>query len=79
MVFNEEHAKQWILDHLWEYFPEKRVMYTEESVEILSKMFQDYTERHYTTYVSDPVYDKETRTLSVTVGIRGKNDTTQER
>lgn len=72
MEIDKEHARQWMLDHLWEYFPEKRIMCTEEGVEIINKMFQDYTERHYTTYVSDPVYDKETRGLSVSVGFKRK-------
>lgn len=74
MDFDKEHAEQWMLDHLWEYFPEKRIAYTEESLVILDEMFQDYVDEYYTTFVSDTVYDKETRSLSVSLTFGKRNE-----
>lgn len=74
MEIDTEHAKQWVLEHLWDYFPDGSITYTEDGVETLNQMFKDYVDKYYILHVSDPVYDKDTRTLSVSVSMGFKGE-----
>lgn len=78
--FTREESIKSVYSALWEMFPGRQIPNTQESRDtiaaVVGRCVEDcvdkYINNHYTTFFSDPVYDKETGVLSVTVGIKEK-------